>query len=113
MQQLIGETTAKLISKEIPEVKARHKARSLRDGLVVTMVGILLLLCAAGLVLVPVFTLREQPGVPFLLFAVTLAVGGLFLVFVGGNIISGEAAQAAGGLFGVIAAAAERLRGKA
>jgi hypothetical protein len=105
-----GKTSATLRAMGVPTDKIPAKTRSIDDGLRVALLGLVFLLLGAGLVLVPMLVLGQIPGIPFLLFAGLFVLGGLFVVFVGGHVVSAEGARAAGGLFRALAKSASLIR---
>lgn len=112
-------TTAQLqaLNPNMPPAKAVQKAASLERGVALLALGAFLMLVAGALVIVPIALLREMPGVAFLIFAGLFGSGGLFLVFAGGHIMSGEAMDAAGKsgslLAKIVAGAVAKIRAKA
>lgn len=86
-----------------PPEKAAAKVASLARGVVLLVLGVFLMLVAAALVGVPMFLLREIPGVAFLVFSGVFGGIGAFLLFVGGHIMSGEAMHAAAETGGIVA----------
>lgn len=107
-----SETITKLaaLNPELPPDKAEAKAKSIRQGLVVLLLGMILLALAVAIAAFPIYWLSEQPTVAFILLAALFAVPGLFTIVLGGFLMSQEAAKAAGGFFGVLASAANKVR---
>lgn len=106
-----SQTAANLKRRGVPETKIPHKTGSLRDGLAVAGAGFLVFLVAGGLAIVPTIFTRQPPGIPLVILSGVVALAGLYLVFIGGHIMSNEAAEEAGGLIQRLARGAAKFRG--
>lgn len=104
------QTVTKLKALDVPHEKAVEKTASLALGLKIVMTGMAFLVLAGLFTLGPMLVLRAEPSIPFLLFSALVAICGMFLVFMGGMLVSREAAEAAGGLFGVVAKAIRTVK---
>ncbi len=93
----------------LPEHKAREKAASLWRGVLFLIIGLASLAFGGALMLKVVSTTNAAPTIGLLIFAGVPMIVGLYCVFAGGHIMSGEAMAAAEKSGGALAKLAARL----
>lgn len=105
------QTAQRLRGLGVPEDKAPLKAASWVGGVWMMVAGFVLVMCAGGLLVVPMLVLGKMPDKWLIAFAVTMALGGLWIGFSGAHAASGEASAAlekGGEGFGALVAKALR-----
>jgi hypothetical protein len=107
MKRISRELTQTLVAHDVPEKKARHMARSVGRGLGLIVIGLVMLAAALGLVGYVVFKLGKEPGMGVMVFSGFLCLSAVYFLVAGGNLMSGQALDAAGEspLFGIAAKA--------
>ena len=100
----------------LPPGKAHEKARSVIVGITMMVGALVCILIAGVLVVLPMFVLKNAPGLPFLVFAGAILSFGFWIGLSGAHAASGEgmeAAEAAGsGFFKGVAMIIRAARGK-
>lgn len=91
----------------VPPLKAKHMSRSIWRGAGLILLGLVQLTLGAGIVGYVIFKLGKEPGLAVMVFGGGLALSGVYFLVAGGNQMSGQALDAAGGspLFGLMARA--------
>lgn len=91
-KRLEDDVTRKLtaLHPDMPEGKARVKARNTVRGIYLMVVGALSLLGGLGLVIVPILVLKQAPSVWFIALGALGVVVGFQLGLMGANAYSGE-----------------------
>jgi hypothetical protein len=109
-------TELRVQNPNLPEHKAREKAASLWRGLLFLVIGLASLAFGGALMLKVVSTTSAAPSIGVLVFAGVPMIVGLYCVFAGGHIMSGEAmtaaAQSSGALGKIAAKLVNVARGK-
>ena len=101
------QVTQTLVAQQIPEAKARSMTKSIGRGIALILLGLVLLVAGVGLVIYIIVKLAKEPALSVMLLSGFLGLAGVYFLVAGGNVISGQALDAAGEspLFGLAAKA--------
>lgn len=97
MRDLVDKTTDAILAAHpnMPRARARQKAANLPRAIVFIIAGILLTLLGFGLVVFVLLTTKAAPSIPIVVLAAGPVLPGIWFLLAGGNLISGDAMDAA------------------
>jgi hypothetical protein len=102
------ETALLAFNPNIPAPVAAMKAASIPRAIVFFLLGLLCILAPFALIAWLTITTKAAPPWPLLIFAALPLIAGIYFLFAGGNLLSGEAMDAAERTGGVVARTAAR-----